>query len=179
VVSRVVSDAQASARRKGPRDVETAREDAEEVGVVDGDVHEHVVGEDLRAEELEDAVLRRLDRGDVPGEAVDESSPLAARLAEDPPVVSIRGAVVLIALGLHALHDPLVDRREAPPDVLGLEAEEIDHVDSARARHEIPAVAVRADVFLDSVDVAKTEALRVLRLQDETTPMKGDAAPAQ
>ena len=67
VVPRVVSDAESSARGERPRDVDSAGEDAKNVGIVAGDVDQHVVREDGGVEENEEAVFGGFNGSNIPG----------------------------------------------------------------------------------------------------------------
>ena len=91
-----------------PDDMNAAGEDAEEIGVVEREHDEFVVRQNRSIEENEEAMLHRLNRGDVAAKPVQRRAEVAARLAENPPVITVARAVVLIALGFHAVEYPLI-----------------------------------------------------------------------
>ena len=65
VVSRVIAYAQTATGTQRPGDVDAAGEDAEVPGIIDGDVDEHVVGQNRLVEEGEEAVFAGFDRCDI------------------------------------------------------------------------------------------------------------------
>ncbi|MNS45410.1 hypothetical protein D3C72_778770 [compost metagenome] len=137
----------ADPRRVGdePLLMQARRQDAQNRRVVTGDHHQLVVRQDVRVQKPEPAVLGRLDRGDIAPQAFQRRPQFATRLAENPPVVAIRGPVVAVPLGLHRLQDVLKDRRVTPPRLALLPAEQVDDVHAARPVRQIAAVAIGAD----------------------------------
>ncbi len=135
---------QRASLRQCPGDMRTAGQHAEVEGVVEGDGNQFVVGQDGRVEELEGAVLGGFDGGDIARQAGELFAQFAAGFTEDPPVVAVSGALVLVAFGLHAFEQPLIDGRVAAAHLLGVEAEEVDDEHAARGVGEVAAVAVGA-----------------------------------
>ncbi|MNT61328.1 hypothetical protein D3C72_1989670 [compost metagenome] len=125
--------------------MQTRGQDAQNGRVVAGDHHQLVVRQDVRVEESEPAVFGRLDGGDEAAQPFQRRTQLAARLAENPPVVAIGGPVVAVPLRLHRLEDVLEDRRMSSPCLGLLPAEQVDDIDPARTVRQIAAVAVGPD----------------------------------
>ena len=131
--------------RQRPDDVHAAGQHAKVEGVVAGDGDQHVVGQDAGVQKLEGAVLGGFDGGDVAGQAGERRTQVFARFAKQPPVVPISGAVVLVALGLHTLQQPLVYGGKLRAHLLGRQAKQVDYLHAARNIGQVAAVAVIAD----------------------------------
>ena len=58
-------------------------------------------------------MLGGFDCGDVAAQALQSRAEVRSRFAEDPPVLPVRGSLILIALGLHVVVHPLIDVRKA------------------------------------------------------------------
>src|SRR5690606_12285619 len=66
----IIADVEPASARGGPCDVDAARQHAEAIGIVERNTGELVVRHDRHRQELEDAVLRRLDSRYIAGRRV-------------------------------------------------------------------------------------------------------------
>jgi hypothetical protein len=121
------------------------------IGIVAGDVDQHVVRQDRPIQKTEQPVLGGLDRGDVAGQSAQHLAQFLPRLAVQPPEPGITGAVLGVALGValrpHPLQQPLIDRR----------------------------IAVFADMLLQSRQRAEAQLPRLIRGDDEASTVEFDA----
>ena len=76
--------------------MDMGREGAQMEGLVRADCNQHVVRDDGRVEELEDAMLGGLDCGDIAGQTGERGAEFLTGLAERPPQFCI-GLSVLAA----------------------------------------------------------------------------------
>ncbi len=90
----------------------------------------------------------------------------------NPPIQAVAVVLVLVPLRFHPFGDPLIDLREAVPDFFRLQPEEVDHLHPARAVGEVLSVSVFADVIFDTGNAAKAEGFRLVRSDDESSPVK-------
>ena len=148
---------QRSARRQRPFDVRLAGEHAQGVGILKGDGDQHVVRQDGRVQELEGAVLGGFDGGDVARQAGECGAQVFAWLAKQPPVITVGGAVIGIALRLHALLQPLVNSGVLVAQLLGCPAKGVYDLHAARPVGQVAAVAVGADQLLLAVTPALSQ----------------------
>ena len=139
---------QCSTRGQSPFDVQLAGEDAQAVGVVQRDGHQHVVRQDGGIQKLEGAVLAGFHRGDIAGQASELLAHLLSRLAMQPPqpgvASAILGAAFGIAFRLDPIQQPLVGRRVLLAQLFGTQTKGINHQRAARLVSQVTAIAVGA-----------------------------------
>jgi hypothetical protein len=99
--------------------MKTTAQNTEVKGVGKRDDDEFVVGQNFGIEKLEDAMLGRLDGGDVAGEAEEHATHLLVGFAKNPPKFSTALAVVVIAFRFHVPHDVFVNERKARLHLVG------------------------------------------------------------
>lgn len=104
-----------------------------------------VVGAERQGLKCEDAVLGGFRGENDPWKVSPRSAKLAHRLTEQPPVLTPRCSIVQIALGLHSVEQPLVQRRVLVPCLLSRVAEQVDDEAVLAALQEVPRIAVRFD----------------------------------
>src|SRR3546814_271835 len=100
-------------------------------------------------------------------------------LSKNPPAITIDLPVVLIALRLHAIGYPLIDGRKTIAYLHFLQRIEVDHHDTARARGEVAAVSIRADMLREARVVAEAEGVGFCRRNDEASAVQLDAGAAK
>ncbi len=91
-------------------------------------------------------MLRCLNRADISGEIFQCGTEGGASFPEYPPVFFVSETTILIPFRLYVIVDPLVDLGESAPDLLDLEAEQVDDHYVARGAGEVATIQVRADV---------------------------------
>src|SRR3546814_9262514 len=80
---------------------------------------------------------------------------------------------------LHAIGYPLIDGRKTMAYLHFLQRIEVDHHDTARARGEVAAVSIRADMLREARVVAEAEGVGFCRRNDEASAVQLDAGAAK
>ncbi len=135
--------------------------------VLQGNRYQLVVGQYHSVQKLKQPVLCGLHCGDVAWKRLYLSTKHSARLAKQPPVVSISRPVVLLPFRLDPLQQPLVGGGVALPCRVGGQPEHIYHQHVARRRRQVTPVAVLPDMALKPWHRAQPKAGRLLAGHDE------------
>ena len=107
VVARIVPDPKASSSGKGPRYVDAAGKDTQKATVVEGNVNQHVVGQDFCIQKANERSLEVSVVEMYRGRPLKRWPKVLSRFSKNPPLVPICCSVVLISLGFDAIQDPL------------------------------------------------------------------------
>lgn len=86
-----------------------AGKDAEGVSVAGGNVDEHVIRESGCTEEHEETMFGGFHGRNIASEVLQSGAEIGTWLTENPPIVPVRGTIVLIPLRLHVVYDVLVN----------------------------------------------------------------------
>ena len=127
-------------------------------------------GRDLRVEEREHPVLRRLRRRDEPAEPVERRPEILVRPTVEPPPLPALLVPVPLPLGLHLTDDVLVDLWERLPSLVGLVPVEVDDVPLAGGPRQVPAVQGQPEHRLGALSGAEPERLGLVGRDDKTPP---------
>src|SRR3546814_5846182 len=144
------------------------------MGMWNGGKDELVVGGDIGAEEGKVTGLGGCVRGDIAIQLLQRWSEFSPWRSKNPPAITIDLPVVLIALRLHAIGYPLIDGRKTIAYLHFLQRIEVDHHDTARARGEVAAVSIRADMLREARVVAEAEGVGFCRRNDEASAVQLD-----
>ena len=109
-------------------------------GVGGSNIHKHVVGQGDYFNEDEDAMLSSFDSRDVPRKTTQSRAEISAWLAEDPPVLTVSSAPIVVAFWFYSIVYPPTDLRKPLLDFCEVKAAEVDDEFLSRRARQVTTV---------------------------------------